>query len=304
MRFATVMALSMSFLAGCTGAEGGTGGSALTLGGGSTTEAMTGAMTEPTPETTGISQSGTSSHIPGSTGSAETTGDESGTTDSPPAVVWNRYTFDVQAQTWSSIPLDEVWVDPDAPPPRDIAATVSLTHFDRLWVVANDGTFYERLDGAWQSPTPLVDRFPMLQGLSVWSMAHVPGQEDDTIEEVYFIDNPTAVIYEAHENGDVEYSLTATMEDAPDGAPQATGRARWYFTFADPSGIGTDPDWLQWYVAYDDGNLYEFNAAFEWSSWPITDNPFFGVAAGQPDPTQIQAAYHDDELGRIHFIGP
>jgi hypothetical protein len=174
----------------------------------------------------------------------------------PEEAVWTRHTFDVQAQTWTSIPLDQVWIEPNAPPPRGIAAATSLTYFDRLWVVSTERVFYERRNGTWQAPVALDERFPMLAGLSVATMIHVPGQHDDTIEEV------------------------------------------------EPSLIGMDPDWLRWFIAYDDGNLYRFNADLVWSSWSITDNPFFGVSVGQPNPLEVEAAYHDDTAGRVHFIGP
>ena len=279
----------------CSGSGEGRSTAALTLGGGEDTTQGVGTGSTGESDGTGDAGLGTAGDV------SETLGDETG---EQPDAPWTRHTFDVQTQTWTSIGLDQLWIEPNAPPPYGIVATTSLTHFDRLFVITDDGTFYERRDGTWQTPVALEERFPMLDGISVAAMTHVPGQSDDTVEDLYFIDNPLAVIYLVHEDGTVEYGTTATSQDEPGGAPQGTGRARWAFAVTDPSLIGLDPEWMQWFLAYDDGNLYRFDAGLEWMSWPLADNPFFGVSNGQPHPPLIEAAYHDDAVGRVHFIAP
>ena len=215
---------------------------------------------------------------------------------------WHRYTFDVNASTWTTVPLDQIWIEEHAPPPRDIAAAVSLTHFDRLSILSSDGTLYERVDGGWLPPVAAVERFPMLANRSVTGMVHTPL---DGVEEIYFVDNPYAVVYWQHADGSVEYRDTLTMSDAPDGAPQGTGRARWYFATVDLALNQNDPDWIHWTIAFDDDRLYRFAPmSWQWTSWPLADNHIFGVASEQPMPLTIEAAYHDDATGRIHFIGP
>jgi hypothetical protein len=227
------------------------------------------------------------------------------TTGETPEDAWSRHTFDLRQQSWSSLALDELWTQSNAPPPGNIAAAVSLTHFDRLLVLTSDSILHERVDGTWITPVPVAERFAETAGLSISGMAHTP-QAGGMVDIVTFIDNPTAVFYAMHEDGSVVHDMTMTMtDDTGGGAPQGTGRARWYFEIVDPTQINTDPDWLQWFIAFDDGRLYRFNVGpFEWSSWSITDNPFFGVAAGQPNPNLIHAAYTDHDSSRVHFIGP
>ncbi len=245
----------------------------------------------------------TSTTDPPAPSSSSTTGDEPSTSTGTP-VSWNRYTFDVDNQTWSSTPLSELWSAANAPPSSGISAAVSLTHFDRLWVLANDGTFYERVDGAWVPPTPLAQRFPMTAGMDVGAMVHTPGQMNETQEDVFFVDNPMTVIYVQHENGGLDYIDTVMLEDERGAAPQASQRVEWYLARTDPTQIGMAADWLVWFVAFDDGNMWTFNAAFEWNSYPLDDNEFFQGVAGEPDPFTIEAAYYDDAFEQAHFIGP
>lgn len=285
-------------LLSCATSGDGSSSSAQTLGDADTTGDTTATVSTSGADTVGTDSSASASATSTTT---ESTG-EADTTSGTPS--WNRYTLDVDAGTWTVTPLDELWTGANAPPPTGISAAVSLTHFDRLWVVTADGTFYEQADGVWSTPVALQERFPMLVGLDVGAMTHTPGQMSTTEEDVYFIDNPTAVIYTQHENGGLDFVDVAMLQDEPGAAPQGTGRAQWYFAITDPQLIGMSADWLQWYVAYDDGNLWKFNAAFEWTSWPLTDNDFFTGAPLQPDPTQIEAAYHDDAFGRVHLIGP
>jgi hypothetical protein len=257
-------------------------------------------------EPTGTNEDGQASAEGTTTGGqesgSEATTDEADSTSDPE--VWSRHTFDMQMQSWTAIALDRVWTETNAPPPRDIAAAVSLTHFDRLLVLTTDGVLHERAAGVWAQPVPVTDRFPTLEGLSVAGMTHTP-QADDDVEHVYFIDNPMAVVYAMQPNGDVEHYSTVPMEDAPGGAPQGTGRAQWYFERVDIGQIGQHPEWLRWFIAFDDDRLYRFDVGpFEWASWPLGDNDFFGVAGGQPDPHAVRAAYTDDAAGRVHFIAP
>ncbi len=251
-------------------------------------------------DTTGAGDSSTTSGAPETTDS-----DSSGSDDtSSPAVSWNRYTLDVRGGTWSTTPLDQLWQGANAPPATDIEAAMSLTHFDRLWVVTSDGMFYEQSDGVWQAPVPLAMRFPMTAGLDIGAMTHTPSADDTTSESVFFVDNPVAVIYTQHENGGLDLVEVAMLEDQADGAPQGSGRALWYVPIIDPLLAGMDEDWLQWFVAYDDGNLWRFNAAFVWTSAPLGNNQFLTGGLGEPDPDTIAAAYYDDVFERAHFIAP
>lgn len=220
--------------------------------------------------------------------------------------VWHRYTLDVSTGAWTQIALDELWTDPNAPPPSGIAAASSLTHFDRLHVLTDDSMFYEQSDGTWLSPVPLAERFPMAAGANITGMAHTPGQTpgDTSSEDILLVDTPLAILYTQQENGGTDFVETRTLDDVRGGAPQGSVSVRWYFVIADPSGIGSGDIWYQLYSGLEDGDLWRFDNGFQWAQWPQLDNPFFTGAAGEPDPSTLEAAYHDDAFGRLHFIGP
>lgn len=251
-----------------------------------------------------------SSGTPGSTTSPDPTSTTSSTTESGDdssssgtgSQTWHRYSFDMVTGVWSRVSLEEIWIGANAPPPAGISAAVSFTHFDRLFVITDDGTVYEQAGGVWQPPQALGTRFPAAVDLQVTAMTHTPGQDLDTYEDIYFVDAPVAVVYTVFENGGVELVQVAELMDAEGGAPQASVDNEWTIALADPSGIG-DPDWLRWYGAYAD-ELWLFNAGFEWTMFPLVDNPFFNGVAGEPDPFAVRAAYFEDAFGRAHFIAP
>ena len=236
-------------------------------------------------------------------GATSSGGEESSSSGGEPASL-RRYSLDMGTGTWTSAPLDELWASPNAPPSTGIAAAVSFTHFDRLFVVTNDGTVHERADRVWQTPVPLSERFPAAGDLQVTAMVHTPGQDTDDHENIFFIDAPTAVVYDQFENGGLELLQVADLMDNEGGAPQASVDNDWSLALADPSGIGMDADWLRWYSAYANGELWLFNAAFEWTLFPVSDNLFFTGAPGEPDPFAVRAAYYDDTFEIAHFIAP
>ncbi len=280
------------------------GGSASS--GAADTEVATTSISGTAGEGTGGS---TTSTTAGAESTGTTTGDVSSTdtsvdSTSGPQESWHRYSLDTVAGTWSVVSLDALWTGANAPPSTGIAAAVSLTHFDRLFVLTEDGVVHEQADGVWQSPEPIARRFPMAAGIDVSSIVHVPGQAADDNEEIFFIATPTAVIYRQFENGGLELVEVVEQQDEDGGAPQGTVANDWGLTISDPTGIGSDADWLVWYRAFANGEMWRFNAAAQWMVFPLEDNPFFGVAAGEPDPLQVRAAYYDDAFERAHFIAP
>ncbi len=236
----------------------------------------------------------------GSTGGLQ----EGSTSTGDTALSWHRYSLDTTLGTWSQVPLSEIWVGDNAPPPSGITATTSLTHFDRLFVISEDRIVYEQADGVWQTPEPLDRRFPAAAGLDIDAMLHTPGQAGDDVEDIFLVQTPVAVVYSQFENGGIELSQVADLMDQDGGAPQGTVDNVWSIGRADPSGIGSDPDWLVWHQAFSNGDLWRFNAGFEWLSAPLDDNVYFTGAAGEPDPFTVEAAYYDDAFARAHFIAP
>lgn len=244
-------------------------------------------------------ESSTTDNTAGSTG-----GVDGSTSTGRNAQSWQRYSLDTATGTWSQVPLDEIWVGDNAPPSTGITATTSLTHFDRLFVISDEGMVYEQADGVWLTPEPTSQRFPAAADLSVNAMVHTPGQESDDVEELFLIATPVAVVYRQFENGGLELAQVADQVDTEGQAPQGTVDNLWIIGQAEPEGIGMDADWLVWHMAFANDELWRFNAAFEWVLAPIDDNEYFSGAAGEPDPFSIEAAYYDDAFGRAHFIAP
>ncbi len=288
--------VSNTGLSDSAGSSGGTGVASTTTVG--PTSTSTSGTTDPSTSTTGIDPDTTQGD-----GSDSSEGDGSSSSGGPDAS-WHRYTLDVATGVWTQVPLAELWAGANAPPPMGITATVSFTHFDRLFVVSEAGMLYERVDGLWQTPVPVGERFPAADGLAIDTMTHTPGQMGEDQEDIFLVDTPVAVVYTVFDNGGVELAQVADLVDDPEGAPQASVDNVWTFAITDPAGIGTDPNWLQWYMAFANAELWRFNAAFEWTLFNIFDNDFFTGARGEPDASDIRAAYHDDASGRAHFIAP
>ncbi len=311
-----VAALSVALgVPGCAGSES-SGTGAATLGSGDgTTGGETDGESDPSASSAGpttISASGSTDPDPtdpattdpattDATGGDDSSGDSGDSTG--PQASWNRYSFDVGTSMWSAEPLVELWSGSNAPPPTGVKAAVSFTHFDRLWVLAEDDTFYERSDGVWQQPRPLSTRFPMTTGLDVTGIVHTPCQRSEDCEEVFFVANPVAVVYVQHENGGLDLAGVSDLMDEKDGPPQASGVVQWYFALADVRSIGQGV-WLQWYFTYGDGNLWHFDNSLDFDSQPIGASPFFSGAPGEPPIASIRAAYYDDAFDRVHFIAP
>ncbi len=268
----------------------------ISAGGVSTADPSASATSGPDPSP------GTSSTTDGTDGS---TGVSDGSSSSGGAVQsWHRYTLDTTLGTWSRVPLSEIWIGVNAPPPTGITATTSLTHFDRLFVITEEQVVYEQADGVWQTPEPVARRFPAAADLQIDAMVHTPGQDANDVEELFLVQTPVAVVYAQFENGGLELALVANLMDQDGGPPQASVDNVWTIGRADPSGIGSDPDWLVWHQAFANGELWRFNAAFEEDVSPLQDNVYFTGAAGEPDPLSVEAAYYDDAFELAHFIAP
>lgn len=300
------LALPIAFLAACASGDPndiGASGLAASATGSTTGEPIDGSSTG---STSSADPSATTSTLPpGSTSDAVTsTGELDGSSSSSgePEASWRRYTLETASGSWTEVPLDELWAGSNAPPSSGIAATVSLTHFDRLLVISEDGTFYERADGVWQTPVPVGERFPAAAALEVDAMTHVPNQQGDS-EDLYLIDTPVTAVYAVFDNGGVELDRVVELEDAEDGPPQASVDNGWVFAVADLGGMGRDPEWLEWYMAFANAEFWRFSA-FQFTLLDFDGGAFFSGAPGEPDPLSAQAAYFDDDTARAHFIGP
>jgi hypothetical protein len=217
---------------------------------------------------------------------------------------WTLWTYKLTDGTWSNMPVSSVWSGPNAPPPAGIVAVTQLEHFDRLLVFGQDGNYYVRADGAWQTPVPISTKFPILAPLTIGSVFHVsspPGFALD--EEVTFVANPTAVVYAYHSNDSVVFVDQVTMTDHPSPAPpQGSGTSVFDFELRDPTKHG-QADYYLFYTYYSDGNFYQFDAAFDWAKWEVLKSPFWNGKPNAPVPGSIRAAWFDEKYARAQFIG-
>lgn len=261
-------------------------------------------QTDPTLASADTTHGNTSVDPSTSTGDATETDptdpDDTGPSETP----LQRHTLNVSTGQWTSAALDDVWTGPQAPPSVGILATASMTSFDRLLVLADDGYVYQRAQGAWLPPVLTDDHFAVLAGRIVDAIAHVPSPEDPTVEDLFLIADHHAVIYNVFDSGNVSFVDDVPLSDVPGGPPHASGRPRWAITRTDPASFG-QATWLEWFYLYDDDVLYYSDATAEWvAQWPALGNEFFMGAAGEPDPRTASAAWYDDQGLRLHVIAP
>ncbi len=238
-----------------------------------------------------------------STSSDTATSSETG----EPECLRQRYTFNLGTETWSAIPIEQDWTGANAPPCSiGVLAVTYIGGWSELLVIGDDQTTYRRVDGIWQPPLGWSDSFAALVGTQPTALLHTPSTTDPSEVTLYFlVSGGQAVLYTYGDNGGaVLADVVDVMDGPPPAPPQASEDLRWAFELADVS-LVPDPDWLVWFMNYTDGFLYRFNAAFEWVQQPQGNNTYFGTGqANEPDPSQIEAAYADIELGRVYFVGP
>lgn len=217
---------------------------------------------------------------------------------------WTLSTYNTTSGAWSAVPVSSAWSGPNAPPSAGIVAVTQLEHFDRLLVFGEDGNYYVRADGVWQPPMPIATRFPALGALNLNSVIHVSSPPGSPVDETLtFVANPIAVHYEYHSNDATVFVDQVTMADDPaPAAPQASGMSVFDFEIRDPAKYGQAGYYL-FYAYYSDGNLYRFDAAFDWMAWPVLESPFWSGKPNAPDPASLRAAWFDAKYARAHFIG-
>lgn len=244
------------------------------------------------------STAGATSDPPDTSGTTETT--DTGPVEDP----LRRHTLNLATGQWTVAALDDVWTGADAAPPTGILAAVTMTNFDRLLVLADDGYTYQLVEGQWQAPLVTDDHFAVLAGREVDAISHVPSPDDPTIETLFLLADHSAVLYDLYDTGSVTFVDDVALIDEPGGPPHASGRPRWSFTRSRPQDFG-QLDWLEWFFAYDDDVLYYADANSQWSvAGPIQANDFFNGAADEPDPRQASATWYEDDTGRLHVLAP
>jgi hypothetical protein len=241
-------------------------------------------------------------------GGSSTTGVDAGPQVTAPS--WMLYSnSDSAPNQWNAVPLSSVWTGTNAPPATGIRAAAQLDDFNHLLVWADDGNFYVRISGAWQTPKLTASEFPALAGRDFRGCYHQPSQPStpaaNKTESLGFVDNPTAFLYDYHANGNVSHvqDVTMTDEGGQYGAPKATKKARWVMRTWAPGQFGTAA-YLAEYSGYDnDAFVYFYDATpAPTNKWAFADAPIFKGKTNVPSQANIMVAWRDDALGTNYLI--
>lgn len=204
---------------------------------------------------------------------------------------------------WNTVALDIAWSGPNAPPPRGIKAVTQLNDFPRLLVWADDGMFYVRDAAGWRTPQSTATTFPALAGRDFRGCYHQPPNPGtppaNRVEELIFVDNPTAILYNYTALDGIQFVSTVTLTDEGGayGAPKASKKARWVLRSWDPSKFGTAA-YLAEYSGYDnDPNVFFFDATpAPTNKWAFASAPLFQGKTNVPPQQDIMSGWRDDAL--------
>ncbi len=285
-------------------------GSSTSAGGAGVSTASSSAGTGGDPATT------VSVAVSSSSDSSSSTGGAGGSVVVPPS--WHLFSFDMQAGTWSSALLQDVWVGPNAPPSTGIIATCHLDHFDKLLVFTDAGMLHIRDSGVWLAPVLAQSVFPEItHPAKIADLYHVPSDWNVTPmamplkEGLVISDSPTYWLYDFNSDNTATFGkqdiLAPPMQPAE--PPQSTVKVQWYFTIWNKSKIGTGDGYAGW-GAFGDGYVYRLGADNVWAKWPIDSipAPLWGGKPGAPVWSTLTAAYFlgptTTGIGTVVFIGP
>ncbi len=219
---------------------------------------------------------------------------------------WKLYANSaVTPNAWTSIDLGVAWAGPNAPPPRGIMAVTQLTVSDRLLVWADDGYFYTRADGKWQPRQATDTAFPALKGRDFRGVYHQPNYPTTGVEELTFVDNPTAIQFTYSLEGAINLEgppLTMADEPPPFGAPKASKKCRWVTRQWKLGQVG--PELLTEYSGYDgDPYVYYYDGTpMPAGKWLFADAPLFKDKTGVPLRERIMSGWRDDKLEITYLV--
>jgi hypothetical protein len=240
-----------------------------------------------------------------SSSSGDDAGDGGGIDAGPPL---NMYTYAIQTNRWSKNPLSAYFNGPNAPPVTGIVAAVKLIDIDRLLVFTADDKYYWRKDGVWQPPSTVAEKWaPMTKsprGVThipyYWKQTLAPPQQDT--EDLTVIDNPTFYIFKYQKTDAIVFQNSDLINPKDGGEPVRTNKLLWSYELPD-LGNPNGAERYQFWDLYDDGFLYEINAAIEIKKWPLATSPFW-LNHPEAPPANGVAAYYEHGSTSVHIIGP
>jgi len=220
------------------------------------------------------------------------------------------FSMPFDGQAWSSQFLSDAWKGANAPPAcANVMAAVQLTDIGRLLVFTDDGMLYWRKNGVWMAPIFATGRFPSLPA-TIDSVYQVPYSVfgPNLGATLTFSAVPYAYLYDYDINDSVtkadDFPVIMTDDTSKGGPNQKDVRARWSVERFDPSQYQQSADALLLYREYDDGKVYQFNAAFEWKSWSVAQSPLWQGKANAPPTAKCEAGFADHDPDKAYLICP
>ena len=242
------------------------------------------------------------------TGPGDGDGDMTGGDGDPEPIPCERYrhTYNFGNDSWASVPLDQVWTGPNAPPCSvGVGAITYVENWDQLLVWGADGMFYHRINGTWQPPEGIGERWPLVEGLALDDAHNVPAvpENDDDTANIALTSGDISHVYELYENGGVVFSHSVDQQDWPDpGPPAASVRTRWMVSRADHDLVGM-ASWWNAFVYLENDVLYQVVGIFAWENWPVGQSEMFNSAPDMVDPNAIEAGWGSNQPNRAYFVG-
>lgn len=235
---------------------------------------------------------------------------------------WMLYTLsgttdDLANGEWSSQSLGLAWGGGNAPTEGILTAS-DFHYFDQLVVLTEAGQVHRRDGFIWRPVVAASALFPEVETSgTVLSSYTVPGawtdigspDEDRSTEQIIFsVSNGAASNFYIYDLTDAldsaELSASGVLADGSascaesckscEGPDRPNIREQWSFRRLDEALIGTSADAYRGWGYYDDGNIYQSNAAFCWEQIPIAQHPMFAGKAGAPPLERIRAAYFEE----------
>ena len=239
--------------------------------------------------------------------------------------VW-QHTIGNESSAWYRAPLSSAWSGSNAPPPRGITA-VDLTLGDRLlFVFADTGLVYRRLDDVWLTPKSAAELFqrpntpegaaaPELDPSkpsalttwrsqaggkhSLWVRQGAPDGSQLIYVFDFLVDNPDAIATVGP-----YYGVTIPADPRPGAPPVHSTTPGWQLAYQ-IAYEGT-PGWLKEIYEYG-GRFYQYDSAGEsWASWDTLEQTVVwpkSAACPCPAPSKIVAAYVRQQ-SMVTFIAP
>ena len=202
------------------------------------------------------------------------------------------------------LPLDALWTGPNAPPcDVGFVSAINVEVWGQLLVWADNGMYYRRVNGNWQTPEPTSDRWGVIANANIGASSYIAPNGENVWAAVIFSTAGMAYSYELYEDGGTVYVQSLPLQDGPDPAPpSASLTAKWATTWCKLD-MWPNQSWLSSYLGFDNGTLYQNVGFNSWSNWPNANSPLFGAPPPGFDPGAMEAGWGSTQPDRVYWVG-